>query len=49
MPEWELRPFDNFPQTDELYLEQIEQELESLKQREVYLLSERERVEHENT
>jgi len=44
MPEWEIKPFEQFPQTPELYLEQIDQELDSLKHRYEYLIEEKARM-----
>lgn len=44
MPEWTLNPWNNFPQTPELYLGQTEQELASAEERTEYLLEERARI-----
>jgi chorismate mutase len=47
MPQWELNPHANFPQTPELYLEQIEQEFEALDRKKDFLVEERIRVRSE--
>lgn len=44
MAEWEINPYEQFPQTPELYFKQLEQELESIERRKEYLLSERQRI-----
>lgn len=44
MPKWEITPFEQFPQTAQLYLEQIEQELEAMPRRWEWLLEEKERM-----
>ena len=46
MPIWEMNPFsdENFPQTPQVYLTQLDQELESMDGRKVYILEERQRT-----
>lgn len=47
MPEWELHPFDNYPQTPEIYLDQIQQELDAILRRRIWLVEEWHRVRDE--
>lgn len=47
MPKWELDPYTNFPQTPEVYIEQLDQEIASCQERWTWLVLEKYRMEQE--